>query len=97
MTDWSKNHSPACTHLTVSARRFMAPDACGTCRAYQLGLSKWAARHTGTGQPDDGLVHGGDYTGRWCECGEEWPCYDYKMLLAAGWREPDDGPRMGEA
>lgn len=91
MSDWTKQHSPACTHLTVSARRFMAPDSCGTCRAYQLGLSKWAAFHTGSGQSDDD-----SYKGRWCECGDPWPCHDYKMLLAAGWREPDDGPARGE-
>lgn len=37
MSDHTNSHSPACDHLTASARRYMDPAQCSTCRAYQRG------------------------------------------------------------
>lgn len=85
MKNYTDEHSPACAHLTVSARKFLPPDACATCRAYQLGLQQWADAHTGQGEPDDDSPRPLDWTGRWCECGDPWPCYDQLRLKAAGY------------
>jgi hypothetical protein len=52
----------------------------GCTKAYRAGLAVWASFHTGNGQPDDDSDKR-----RWCECGQVWPCHDYRMLVRYGW------------